>query len=88
MRKREVQVELTKLVDEATALAEQVPRNLGRDVDRSEFVRELNNHHHLGCFLSLDDFEQVFTTIVLARYRYISDRAEEGLVSLGPSALS
>jgi hypothetical protein len=58
MRKREVQVELTKLVDEATALAQQVPRNLGRDVDRTEFARELQNHHPLGRCLSLDDLGQ------------------------------
>jgi hypothetical protein len=37
--------------------------------------------------LSLDDFEQLFSTIVLARYRYVSDRWDDDLVSLDPFAV-
>jgi hypothetical protein len=39
-------------------------------------VRELHHHHRLGSMLSLDDFEQIFTAVVLARYRYLEDRWE------------
>jgi hypothetical protein len=81
IRKREVQIELTNLVEEATALARQVVSAPGRDIERSEFVRELGNHHRLGQVLPPAHFEQLFTTIVLARYRYRSDRWEDDLVS-------
>ncbi|KAK4125695.1 hypothetical protein N657DRAFT_631933 [Parathielavia appendiculata] len=73
IRKRDAQTELTNLVDEATTLAKRVDRVPGRDVDRSEFVRELSHHHRLGQVLPLAHFEQLFTAVVLARYRYRSD---------------
>ncbi|KAK4044172.1 hypothetical protein C8A01DRAFT_31775 [Parachaetomium inaequale] len=60
IRKRDVQIELTNLVDEATALAQRVARAPGRDVERSEFVLELQQHNRLGRLLSLDQFEQFF----------------------------
>ncbi|AEO66503.1 3ef62d6c-8f19-4184-8bf3-80f8be438e71 [Thermothielavioides terrestris] len=81
IRKRDVEIELTNLIDKATSLA----RRRGRDVDRSEFVYELRHYHRLGRYLSPDDFEQLFTTIVLARYRYVEDRWEEDLPEEDPA---
>jgi hypothetical protein len=44
-------------------------------------VAELRHHHRLGQVLRPAHFEQLFTSIVLARYRYRSDRWDEDLVS-------
>ncbi|KAK4150033.1 hypothetical protein C8A00DRAFT_18370 [Chaetomidium leptoderma] len=85
IQKRDVQVEFTNLVNEATALAERVVAVLGRDVERSEFTLELHQHNRLGRLLSPLDFEQIFTTIVLARYRYISDRWDDDLPDENPA---
>ncbi|KAL2169067.1 hypothetical protein VTG60DRAFT_6489 [Thermothelomyces hinnuleus] len=50
--KRDVQIELTNLVNEATALARRVMFVPDRDIDRSEFVLELWQHNRLGRLLA------------------------------------
>ena len=84
IQKQDVQVELTNLVHEATAFSRNVVSVPGRDVERSEFLAEFREQSRLGKRLSPGQFEQLFTTIVLARYRYLEDRYLEDLVSLNP----
>ncbi|KAK4097260.1 hypothetical protein N658DRAFT_434462 [Parathielavia hyrcaniae] len=80
--RQDVQIALTNLVDEASKRVDLVP---GRDVDRLEFVREFAHHHRLGQVLPPAHFEQIFTTIVLARYRYRMDRWDEDLPDEDPA---
>ncbi|KAL2261173.1 hypothetical protein VTK26DRAFT_4607 [Humicola hyalothermophila] len=81
LRKRDVQVALNDLVNDATVLAPRVVSLAdGRDVERSEFVAELHAQTPLGQFLLPADFGQLFTAIVVARYRYLDDRREAELV--------
>lgn len=65
----------------ATELASRVVAMPGRDVGQSEFLAELRVRVRPGALLSPQDFKELFTTIVLARYRYLEDRLDAGLVS-------
>ncbi|KAH6856214.1 hypothetical protein B0I37DRAFT_425319 [Chaetomium sp. MPI-CAGE-AT-0009] len=74
IRKRDIQIELTNLVEGATAFAQGMVSVPGRDIERSEFLAEFRGENRLGELLSPAQFEQLFTAIVLARYRYLEDR--------------
>ncbi|KAK3294439.1 uncharacterized protein B0H64DRAFT_463321 [Chaetomium fimeti] len=85
IRKRDVQIELTNLVEEATAFAQRMVCVPDRDIERSEFLAKFRGENRLGELLSPAQFEQLFTTIVLARYRYLEDRYLEDLPVESPA---
>jgi hypothetical protein len=81
---RDVQIELTNMVDEATAFARNRVPVPDEYLERPQFLDEFRETSRLGKRLSSGYFEQFFTTIVLARYRYLEERYLEDLVSLNP----
>ncbi|KAJ4289373.1 hypothetical protein N0V88_006851 [Collariella sp. IMI 366227] len=79
IRRREVQIKLAGSVACFTKPASLVSI-LPEDVVRPEFMHGLCEETRLGLALSLADFEQSFSAVVLARYRYKRDRMLAGLV--------
>ncbi|KAL2164835.1 hypothetical protein VTH06DRAFT_131 [Thermothelomyces fergusii] len=84
IRKREVQIELTNLLNEATALAQRVAFASNQEISRSEFVLNLQQHNRLGRLLTPVQFEQLFS-IVLARYRNLESWYIDGLPEEHPT---